>query len=50
MQSVLFSVAVADPLSIAVVGLLVTALAAGATLVPAWRALRQAPLVALREG
>ncbi len=50
MQSVLFGVTAADPLSFAVVGLLVTALATGATLVPAWRALRQAPLATLREG
>ncbi len=50
MRSVLFGVAAADPFSFAVVGLLVAGLATGATLIPAWRALRQAPLATLREG
>jgi putative ABC transport system permease protein len=44
MQSLLFGVTGADPFSFAVVGLLVTVLAVTATIVPAWQALRRAPL------
>jgi predicted lysophospholipase L1 biosynthesis ABC-type transport system permease subunit len=50
MESLLFGVSAADPLSFTVVGLLVAALAIGATVVPAVQALRRAPLATLREG
>lgn len=49
MQSLLFGVTAADPISFASVGLLISALALVATLVPGWHALRHAPLAALRD-
>jgi predicted permease len=49
MSSLLFGVTPFDPLSFVAIGALVLALAIVATLVPAIRALRAAPLAALRE-
>jgi putative ABC transport system permease protein len=48
MGSVLFGISAADPFSFTLVGMLVASLAAGATLIPGWQALRRAPLAALR--
>jgi putative ABC transport system permease protein len=49
MTALLFGVTFTDPLSLLVVLTLVIALGIAATLLPAWQALRQSPLEALRE-
>ena len=48
LESQLFEVSAADPIAYAVVSVLLLVIAAVATLVPAWRATRIDPLLALR--
>jgi putative ABC transport system permease protein len=49
-QSLLFGIGVADPVSVAIVSVLVGALALAATVIPGLRALGRSPIAALREG
>jgi ABC-type antimicrobial peptide transport system permease subunit len=48
LQTLLFEVAPTDPASLAAAGLIVLAVSALAAMLPAWRAMRVDPMVALR--
>ena len=50
MTSLLFGVGATDPLTFTTVAVLLTSTAFGACLIPAWRAMRVDPVVALRAG